>query len=285
MLKSSASRQVIKRCRRGVFDYLAAVKTGGADKPAAATATKERSIKNGIPWDFVEWYRPSQTEFAEGMDTFKNMAGKMESYSNEPSRPYKVVDWADWKKRIADPTFVDTVKADFHADVDIANSFTNPDQIFSWSEEAQAERLKAFKEQCSADGMKVGDFVPPKNKEALTAKMDLLTAAGEAMDVAYERSRRELELDYEQVEAERDMFGVKGEMMDFALHPQKAEAEEEMAAGKQTYVDKVLEEYEYCIYAKRERLAQLQTETQRQAFLEKWRGNIKIHGYEVEAMM
>merc|ERR1719411_2477249 len=92
-----------------------------------------------------------------------------------------------------------------------------------------------------------------------------------AQDDTYQKMEREYQLDYEQIEAERDMFGVKGEMMDYALHPQMAEQLEEASAGKQSYCDKILGEYEYSKYTKRERLMQLQGETQRQAFLERWK--------------
>lgn len=277
MLKSSGARQIVNRCRRGVFDYLAAVQ--GSKSPEAAAA-KERTLKDGIPWDFIDWYRTDVHALAEEWDKMKNLFGKQESYANEPARPYKAVNWDEWAGKIADPSFVDTVKADFLAKVDIANSYTTPAQMFSWSDEAKAELLMAMKESCSAEGLAVGSWTPPATMEEYQAQLDANTKWAEGLDAVYEQKRRTLELDYEQVEAERDMFGVRGEMMEFAEHPQRAEMLEENAAGKQTYVDKVLEEWEYCRYAKRERLASLQNETQRQAFLEKFRSAVKIHGCE-----
>lgn len=281
MLKSSGSRRAVQRLRRGVFDYLAATKAPAKGSNAAAAAAQERSIKEGIPWDFIEWYRPEDHKFAEELDCLKQFFGRQESYAGEPSRPYKAVDWNEWKSKIADPAFVDEVKADFHAEVDIANSFTNPAQAYTWSAEAKKEVNTAIKQDATSHGYQFpADFKPPATYEAALASFDASTAQAQGMDAEYERHRREVELDYEQVEAERDMFGVKGEMMDYALHPQLAEMEEEETAGKQTYVDKVLEEWEFCIYAKRERLAQLQDETHRQAFMERWKRQIKIHGYD-----
>merc|ERR1719461_2671316 len=98
------------------------------------------------------------------------------------------------------------------------------------------------------------------------------------LDTQGEEYTKEMKLDYEQLEAEREMFGVKGEMMDFALHPQMAEMAEEFAAGKQTFTDKCLWEWEYAKHMKRERLMQLQDETQRAMFLERHKMALKIHG-------
>lgn len=274
MLKTSgASRRAAKQLRRGVFDYLAAAKAP-AKAAGGAAAAPERAVKDGIPWDFIEWYRPTMHNWAEDLDAMKLLFGKQEQYANEPAKPFKEVNWEEWRGKIADPAFVDQVKADFHAEVDIANSFTTPAQAFGWGAEAKADILKKTREETGAPA----DWKPPATYDDLLKSYDVSTAEAHTMDASFERHKREVELDFEQIEAERDMFGVKGEMMDYSLHPQLAEMDEEQTAGKQTYVDKVLEEWEYCIYTKRDRLAQLQDETHRQAFMERWKGQIKIHG-------
>eukprot|EP00494_Astrolonche_serrata_P026803 UN27066 len=79
----------------------------------------------------------------------------------------------------------------------------------------------------------------------------------------------EIKLDYEQLEAERDLFDHAEEMSDFALHPQLAEMQEETAAGKQTFHDFLMGKDVYSKYMRLERLAQAQNETRRQQFLDR----------------
>merc|ERR1712083_1255632 len=213
------------------------------------------------------------------LDNIKKMVSDYQLEVKQPVLLHSKVNFDEWRDKIKDPKFVDQVEADFHADVDIANSFVDPYQHFGWSEEGKAERRLELNEKCKKYNVPVPTKEKlPKNKEE---HLKMITDAAEnvgSLDQHFDEIARELRLDYEQVEAERDMFGLKGEMMDYALHPQFAELQEEYAAGKQTFVDKVLYEFEYSRYHKRERLLQLQDETQRQIFLERHKLAIKFHG-------
>lgn len=284
MLKSGA-RQISRingKSRRGFFNYLAAVSK--PKETAASIDAKSKEDGKRFSFDFVEWYRPYEPEFVEGFDALKRAVSDTELKSKTPTQPYAKVNFEEFRDKIKDPRFVDEVEADFQAELDIAQSHTDPYQYFSWSKEAQHEKYLAKNEFRK----KYGVPIPPKESEPRT-KEELETGVVDTidylaeMDQSYDEFVRELRLDYEQAEAERDMFGLKGEMMDFALHPQMAELHEEYAAGKQTFVDKVLYEFEYSRYHKRERLLQLQDETSRQVFLERHKIALRFHGINAAA--
>jgi len=265
---------------RGFFDYLA-VSSGQvpATKQSATGGAAKTEEKKHFSWDFIEWYRPYFGQFVGEMDKLKAFVNSVENKAREPARPYSTVNFDEWQAKIKDPTFVNELRAEYEAQMDIAKSFKDPYQHFSWSPEAQKELAQARREKYREFGLTPPEPQDePKSKEAIDEGFAVTQANGQSLDEYYEKIGKEYQLDYEQIEAERDMFGVKGEMMDFALHPQIAEQIEETQAGKQTYVDKVLWEYEYQRYTKRERLMQLQDEVQRQAFLERWKHAARIHG-------
>lgn len=284
MLKSGA-RQISRingKSRRGFFDYLAAV-----SKPQETAATVDAKAKEDgrrFTFDFVDWYRPYEPEFVEGFDALKKAVSDVELKSKTPTQPFSQVNFEEFRGQIKDPRFVDEVEADYQAELDIANSHTDPYQYFGWSEEARNEKYLAKNEFLKKYGVPVSNKAgEPKTKAELVTGVDDTVDYLAEMDQSYDEFVRELRLDYEQAEAERDMFGLKGEMMDFALHPQMAELHEEYAAGKQTFVDKVLYEFEYSRYHKRERLLQLQDETSRQVFLERHKIALRFHGINAAA--
>merc|ERR1719412_2989693 len=99
--------------------------------------------------------------------------------------------------------------------------------------------------------------VEANEKETQQAKV---VQAQEVME-KHRELLEEVKLDYEQLEAERDLFATSEETVQFALHPQLAEVQEETAAGKQTFHDFLMSSQLYVKYVKVERLAQAQTES------------------------
>merc|ERR1739838_1056351 len=90
----------------------------------------------------------------------------------------------------------------------------------------------------------------PNESEVRAAK---IVQAQEVME-KHRELLEEIKLDYEQLEAERDMFATSEEMVQHALHPQLAELQEETAAGKQTFTDFLMRGNRYARYVKKERL-------------------------------
>jgi len=288
MIKSGGCR-VLKRAtaapvvrRRTFFDYLAA-KKAAATAPAttgeggSGAATKAPSAKD-FSWGFLDWYRDENPVFVEQLEKLRAHMSYKDKYCLEPTRPYSKIDFADWKAKIKDPTFVDEVEADFQSKIDIAESFTDNWQPFTWSKEAQEEHRRTKREEYTKFGVeppRAGDLDSREKIEQCWK--DMVGHAAE-MDRQFDAAFKEYTLDYEQLEAERDMYGARGEMMDYAEHPTHAEMTEEMYAGKQTFNDKVLYEFEYSRFTKRERLMQLRDENARKLFLQNWREQVIIHG-------
>jgi len=271
MLSKRIPRASARLSRRNFFDYLAVSKTSGSQSVAAKKADDR------VNWDFIEWYKPYLPQWVEQLEGLRDFLAVTEQKSREPSPPYSKVNFDEWRAKIKDPSFVDTVETTYQAEVDIANSFTDPYQWFGWSAEARKESDALANEEFRKFGFSLPEEMP-QNKEELMNNLEAITASVGEIDVHFDNVNKELKLDYEQLEAERDMFGLKGEMMDYALHPQLAEMQEEMLAGKQTYVDHVMHEFEYSRFLKRERLLQLQDETQRQVFLERHKMALRVHG-------
>lgn len=280
VLKRATASSVVRR--RTFFDYLAAKKEAATapatiDKESSGAAQKAPSAKD-FSWGFLDWYRDENPVFVEQLEKLKAHMSYKDKYCLEPTRPYSAINFAEWKAKIKDPTFVDEVEADFQSKLDIAESYTDNWQPFTWSKEAQEELRREKREEYSKFGVeppKVGELDSREKIEQCWK--DMVGHAAE-MDRQFDSAFTEYQLDYEQLEAERDMYGARGEMMDYAEHPTHAEMTEEMYAGKQTFNDKVLYEFEYSRFTKRERLMQLRDENARKLFLQNWREQVIIHG-------
>jgi len=282
MLRTYCSRECRRALtspgKRGFFDFLAHRNA----KPGVAVA--DTKTKETFNWEWLKWYEENNREFVttSELDKLQNFLTSKDKYSRESSRPLSNINWDEWKAKIKDPTFVDELRADYIAEVDIQNSKTDFDQFFSWSKEGKAEALRKMRDtmrefgQTPPDSLDINALTPKSFDEECSVLVEKATD----FDGADKQKRREMLLDYEQIEAERDLYGARGEMMDYAEHPQGAEMTEEEKAGKQTYVDKILHEHEFHKFHKRERLAQQRDENARQIFLDRYKHNIKIYGHQ-----
>jgi len=252
-------------------------------KPGTA-ATETTKQKETFNWEWMKWYEENNREFitSSELDKLQSFLTSKDKWSRESSRPLSTINWDEWRGKIKDPTFVDKLRADYIAEVDIQNSKTDFNQFFSWSQEAKGEALRKVRDTMREFGQTPSDTFDIKTLTETSFENECSVIVKEAQDFdGQDKQRRhEMLLDYEQVEAERDLYGARGEMMDYAEHPQGAEMTEEEKAGKQTYVDKILHEHEFHKFHKRERLAQQRDENARQIFLDRYKENIKIHGHQ-----
>jgi len=251
-------------------------------KPGVSVS--ETKTKETFNWEWLKWYEENNREFitSSELDKLQNFLTSKDKHSRESSRPLSNINWDDWKAKIKDPTFVDELRADYIAEVDIQNSKTDFNQFFSWSKEAKAEALRNVRDTMREFGQTPSDTL---DINGLTVKSfdeecSVIIEEAQNFDGQDKQRRHEMLLNYEQVEAERDLYGARGEMMDYAEHPQGAEMTEEEKVGKQTYVDKILHEHEFHKFHKRERLAQQRDENSRQIFLDRYKEVIKIHGHQ-----
>jgi len=265
--------------KRGFFDFMA----HRMAKPGTAV-TETTQQKETFNWEWMKWYEENNREFitSSELDKLQSFLTSKVKWSRESSRPLSAINWDEWREKIKDPTFVDELRADYIAEVDIQSSKTDFNQFFSWSQEAKAEALRKVRDIMREFGQTPSDTfdINALTETSFENECSVIVKEAQDFDGQDKQRRHEMLLDYEQVEAERDLYGARGEMMDYAEHPQGAEMTEEEKAGKQTYVDKILHEHEFHKFHKRERLAQQRDENARQMFLERYKENIKIHGHQ-----
>merc|ERR1712079_390747 len=121
-----------------------------------------------------------------------------------------------------------------------------------------------------------GDLIvkPLSNEEKQKEKENLENA--ELYDEKMKLMAAEILKDFEQIDAERMMLGQETLLMQLSEHPQYAETLEDIYTAKQTYLDYVMMPI-HNDYVKKERLRQIQDESRRKAFLERWDESSKIH--------
>ena len=82
--------------------------------------------------------------------------------------------------------------------------------------------------------------------------------------------------DYEQLDAERMIYGQETTNMKYSEHPQYAETQEDMMSAFQTFGDFIMQPY-LNNREKIERLSNMQDEKRRKIFLERWEKGSKIY--------
>lgn len=248
---------------RTFFDYLKEVNKDSA----AATTSSAQKVGESFSWDFVDYFRKQEPEKAVEFEAQQKAAKAAENWLSRPAINSPKLDFANWRNKVADPTLVDKLEQEYKATSDYWKHFTKYEQTNEWSQAGWTEETtREFTFQRIEQGEK-------QNRAAKEIN------AAEVME-KHRELLEEIKLDYEQLEAERDMFATSEEMVQHALHPQLAELQEETAAGKQTFTDFLMRGNRYARYVKKERLAQAQNENRRKIFLERWKHYSYLRGYE-----
>merc|ERR1719343_1125964 len=120
------------------------------------------------------------------------------------------LDFEKWRTKIADPTFVDKLEQEFKATEDYWSKFTKYEQTNEWSPAGWAEESTR---EYTFQKLVAGEAESRAAKEI---------QATEVME-KHRELLEEIRLDYEQLEAERDLFATSEDSVHFALHPQLAE--------------------------------------------------------------
>lgn len=244
-----------------MFDYLAET-----SKPAGTPSATAQS-KQPFSWDFIDYFKKHEPEKAAEYENDQKKVHSAEQYLAKPNPQSPKIDWAKHKERIADPAFVDKLETEYKAVSDYWSKWTKYSQTSEWSPAGWAEESK---QEYSFEQV-------PKN-EADVRQAKILKA--QEMMEKHRELLEEIKLDYEQLEAERDLYATSDQTVQFALHPQLAEMQEETAAGKQTFHDFLLGKNLYARYIKYERLAQAQNEERRKLFLNRYKHYSYLRGYE-----
>merc|ERR1712244_192417 len=124
----------------------------------------------------------------------------------------KKIDFADFRKKIADPQFVDNLEIDYYVERDTISSISAMETMDSWP----SSSISSFKEECEQRG----DLIvrPLSNEDKQREKQSLENA--ELCDEKMKLMAAELLKDFEQIDAERNMLGQETLMMELAEHPQ-----------------------------------------------------------------
>lgn len=266
MLSRCPSRTlpVVNRLQtRSFIDYLAYLKSKSS---GVEHTTQTKKKQAAFSWDFVDYFRKQEPEKAADFEAQQKSSKDAENWLSRPSAAQGVPDFEKWRARIADPAFVDRLEEEMKATSEYWSQFTKYEQTNEWSAAGWADES-------------IKDFSFPKllpGEEG--ARLAKETQAAEVME-KHRELLEEIRLDYEQLEAERDLFATSEDMVHFALHPQLAEQQEEQFAGKQTFTDFQMRTADYAHYVKRERLAQAQNETRRQLFLERYKYYSHFNGF------
>jgi len=248
---------------RGFFDFIAETSKSKTD---AQTQTSRKN-EGAFGWDFLDYLRKHEPEKAAEYEKDHAKAKAAESWLGGAVPVPPKIDWAKHKSRIADPSFVDKLETEMKATEDYWKKWTKYSQTTEWKPAGWAEEQQR-------------DFsfekMDPNESEVRAAK---IVQAQELME-KHRELLEEIKLDYEQLEAERDLFTASEETVQYALHPQLAEMQEETQAGKQTFHDFLLGNHIYARYVKTERLAQAQNENRRKMFLERYTQYSYLRGYD-----
>jgi len=265
MLSRSSNRtlRVLSRPQvRSFFDYLAEV-----NKPTSKVSTSQTTTTTTFSWEFLDYFKKHEPEKAAEYEGDQKKASNAEQYLSKPTPAHPKLDFAKNKSRIADPGFVDRMETEYKAVNDYWSKWTKYSQTTEWSATGWVE-----------ESQREYSFEPvPKNEEELRAAK--IMKSHEVME-KHRELLEEVKLDYEQLEAERDLFATSEETVQFALHPQLAEVQEETAAGKQTFHDFLMSKGLYARYVKYERLAQAQNEERRKLFLDRYKHFSYLNGHE-----
>jgi len=249
---------------RAFFDYIAETSKTKSSSEAAPQATKKTEA---FSWEFLDYFKKHEPEKAAEYEKDHARAKAAESWLGGATPQPPKIDWAKHRAKIADPSFVDKLECEMKATEDYWKKWTKYSQITEWKTEGWAEEQQR-------------DFsferIDAKESEVRASKV---VQAQELME-KHRELLEEIKLDYEQLEAERDLFQMSEETVQFALHPQLAEMQEETNAGKQTFHDFLLGTHLYARYVKTERLAQAQNEERRKMFLERYSQYSYLRGYE-----
>lgn len=271
--RSSRRLQLLHVSKRGFFDYLRVanqVDAGKTIQEIEEEFSKEDDTKqaDSFNWQWLSWFEKNAPEKYAEYSSVRSQFQRWEQYLGERGvKSSKQIDFADYRSRIADPSFVDELEIAYHVEKSTVGSISNMSTLDSWAPAA----VSSFKTQCEEKG---DQLVKPLTAEDKQQQAESLENA-ELYDEKTKLMAAEIQKDFEQMDAERMMLGQETLMMELAEHPQYAETLEDVYTAKQTYLDYVMMPI-HNDYIKRERLVTMQDEERRKAFLERFERASKI---------
>jgi len=281
MLSRSCRRiNLAPRGTRSFFDYVRVANQVDAGKSIAEieaefSAEDDTKQSESFGWQWLNWFQENAPEKYAEYSSMRSQFQRWEQYlGGRDVKSSKQIDFGDYRDRIADTSFVDNLEIDYYVEKDTISSISDMSTLDKWTPSA----VQSFKSECDNNG---DMLVKPLTAEDKQRQQESLENA-ELYDEKMKLMAAEIMKDFEQVDAERNMLGQETLMMELAEHPQYAETLEDVYTAKQTYLDYVMMPM-HNDYVKKERLRQIQDESRRKAFLERWDTASKIsNGAESE---
>jgi len=277
-LKHSNNIPSISIIKRSFFDYLRVandVDSGKTIEQIESELTKEDDQKESASfgWQWLSWFENNAPEKYAEYASVRSQFQRWEQYLGERGiKSSKQIDFADYRNKIADATFVDDLEINYYVEKNTISSISNMDTLNTWS----TSSVNSFQKECEDKG----DLIvkPLTNEDKQREKESLENA--ELYDEKMKLMSQEILKDFEQIDAERMMLGQESFYMQLSEHPQYAETVEDIYTAKQAYLDYVMLPI-HRDYVKRERLVTMQDETRRKAFLERFElGSKMINGMD-----
>jgi len=256
---------VVQRANtRGFFDFVAESKRSTGE--GLSVADSFTATESSFSWDFLDYFKKYEPERGADFQKEQHQSISAESFISSKAPHVASVDFSKWREKIKDPHFVEKAEAEMHAIEKYWSSFTRYEQTNEWSQAGWAEEATR-------------DYSFIKTDPQENVKQQAREAQAREVMEKHRELLEEIKLDYEQLEAERDLHVQQTDTLTFALHPQLAEMQEETSAGKQTFHDYVMSGKMYQRYVKYERLAQAQNENRRQMFLDRYKEHSHLRGF------
>lgn len=268
---------VNKRC---FFDYIKFA--DGVDKGKSLEVQKKENEakKDGDTskwnWNWIEWFEQYQPErMAEIKDTRSKYHKYEEFVGSQDAKSVSTINFSQFRNKIADPSFVDELEIDYYVNEATLNSIENMKTLEKW----KSQSINQFKKESESLGDLIWEPMTKQEKQEIDQKIE--TAEGKQLKLA--ELLEEAQKDYEQIDAERMIYGHETLQMKYSEHPQFAENQEDAMAARQSFNDYLLMPWNMN-QVKHERLATMQDENRRKLFLQRfeWASKV-INGEDLQA--
>jgi len=269
MLSRITNNHVLTRLgSRSFFDYLKIanqVDQGiSIEEQQKQQDSKDKSnAASSFSWEWTKWFeKNAASEFPKVMN-LRNEIQKYENYSSRAgaSANTKSINFDEYRKKIADPTFVDNIEIDYYVNKNTLESIQNMNTLMKWDKQA----VENFQKECGDAGYLL---MKPLTEDKILANNETIQKAAQE-DLKNKELINELQKDFEQFDAERMMFGKHSFTMKLAENPQVAENMEDLLSGSSSVSDYNMLPI-WIDTIKRQRLIQIQDENQRKLFLERF---------------
>lgn len=283
MLSRSSNRLCLKSIQtigqRHFFDYLKVanqVDSGISVEQQKNEEAKEaeNAASSSFSWDFIKWYEKHCPEQVGQHNETRSKFQRYESFviGQSAKAASSNIDFESFRNKIADKSFVDELEIQYSVDSTTLQSIKNMSSLEQWKQES----VESFQKE----NEKTGDLILAPLTQEAKDQLDINATQAEETQERVARMLEEVKKDYEQLDAERMVYGYETDAMKYSEHPRFAETLEDVSASRQSFQDHVMFPF-LNENNKQEKLLQIQDENRRKLFLERFEHSSRIvNGYD-----